>query len=46
MNIYNFLYKMQEELDKCVGDTQIKGMVSYYNSIAGEWEPLIEKIRI
>ncbi|CDW82625.1 ph domain containing protein [Stylonychia lemnae] len=45
-NIYNFLYKMQEEYDKKVGDTQIKGMVSYYNSIAGEWEPLIEKVKI
>lgn len=30
-------------MDKSVGETLLKGMLSYYNASAGEWEPLIEK---
>jgi hypothetical protein len=32
INLSSFQYKMQDELDKKVGETILKGMVSYYNA--------------
>ena len=46
VNINDFQYKQQVSSDISVGETFLKGMVSYYNSQVCEWEPLIEKTKI
>jgi len=42
----NFKFQHQtEENEKAVGETFLKFMASYYNAVAGEWEPFIEKTK-
>ena len=43
LNVQNFEFKQEVEFEKTVGETFLKGMISYYNAYAAEWEPLIEK---
>ena len=43
VNIPNFKFKHLGENGKTVGETHIKSMISYFNTHAGEWEPLLEK---